>query len=406
HSAYNTANSLKTSLDTALNNKLWSHILNNTGYAKLDQYIDGSLVLDASVITYKNGNPAENYGQQLYNELQAAKSLAAQLVVELDSHETQYISQQLQQGQEQLTQVFTQDKGTWTRDLVDPNANDGYIVLNDSFTWDNDYTRTGEAAEQTIDLLSVVLHETGHIMGFTSGIDYSLENNTQYSGQQELSNFTPLDLYRFSADSNTANLSGNLFTIDGGTTILATLATGLDNDDYQASHWENRYDTSGIMDPTLSYQERAEISELDVQTMDVLGYDTNPDAAWAEDGSWTVDLDSYLESAKQQVANKLGVTVAWVEDNVSADYFDAILANGGDPNSESTDTTLENTDAFTEWWLDDNNTNNANGNGNGNDNGGLIDMWQSAHNAWWYNSEDQGTAEIWYQDLYEWLFPD
>ncbi|WP_200817762.1 NF038122 family metalloprotease, partial [Calothrix rhizosoleniae] len=384
--------------------------------------LDGSLVLDASVITYKNGNPAENYGQQLYNELQAARDLAAQLVVELDSHETQYISQQLQQGQEQLTQVFTQDKGTWTRDLVDPNANDGYIVLNDSFTWDNDYTRTGEAAEQTIDLLSVVLHETGHIMGFTSGIDYSLENNTQYSGQQELSNFTPLDLYRFSADSNTADLSGNLFTIDGGNTVLATLSTGLDNDDYQASHWQNRYDSSGIMDPTLSYKERAEISKLDVQTMDVLGYDTNPDAVWAEDGSWTVDLGSYLEDAKQQVADKLGVTVAWIEQNVSADYFDAILASGGDLNSESTDTTTDSTladiDAFKQWWLDNHNTNNGNGHGHGNGHGygnsnsglgnenNLINMWQSAYNAWFYSSGDEGTVDIWYQELYKWWFAD
>nr|MDJ0619957.1 NF038122 family metalloprotease [Calothrix sp. MO_192.B10] len=320
HSAYNTANNLKTSIDTTLDPKLWQKILNHDGYAQLDQYLQGNLVLDASVITYFDATTAQTVAQDLDTSLQAARDLAAQLVLELDSYETRYINQQLQQNQEQLIPVFVQDKGTWTRDLVDPNATDGTIVLNSNFTWDSDYSRTGEAGAQTVDILSVALHETGHIMGFVSGLDYTLEQNTLYSGQEQLSNFTPFDLFRFSEDSGIADLSGNLFSIDGGATIIATLSQGTDSD-YQASHWKRRYNALGVMDPTLWYGERAEVSELDVQAMDGLGYDVNPDAGWAEDGSWTVDLPSLLEDAKLQLADKLGVTVTWIEENLSAEFI-------------------------------------------------------------------------------------
>ena len=51
------------------------------------------------------------------------------------------------------------------------------------------------------------------------------------------------------------------------------MSTGKEGDGFQASHWERRYDPLGIMDPTLWYQERVDISDLDVLAFDIMGYD-------------------------------------------------------------------------------------------------------------------------------------
>ena len=72
------------------------------------------------------------------------------------------------------------------------NIFDGTIMMNQNFAWDFNYLRDAEAAENTLDFLSVALHETGHILGFTSSLDFSLQQETQHSGREELSNFSPL----------------------------------------------------------------------------------------------------------------------------------------------------------------------------------------------------------------------
>ncbi len=158
---------------------------------------------------------------------------------------------------------------------------DGTIMMNRDFAWDFNYLRNSEAAANTLDFLSVALHETGHILGFTSSLDFSLQEETLFSGRTELGNFSPLDLFRFSAESlaqnnpdgvvNDLSIGGVAwFSTDGGETISATMSTGKDGDGFQASHWERRYDPLGIMDPTLWYQERASITDLDVLAFDLM----------------------------------------------------------------------------------------------------------------------------------------
>ncbi len=172
------------------------------------------------------------------------------------------------------------------RYVLDESTNylDGTIMMNQDFAWDFNYIRDSEAAENTLDFLSVALHETGHILGFTSSLDYSLQQETLYSGRTELSNFSPLDLFRFSAESlsqnnpdgsvNDLSIGGvTWFSPDGGETLTAKMSTGKEGDGYQASHWERRYDPLGIMDPTLWYQERASITDLDFLAFDVMCYD-------------------------------------------------------------------------------------------------------------------------------------
>ncbi len=422
--ALNTAQVLAAELEVALD-YVWNKILTNTAYDQLDQYLQGNLVLDANAIQYQDINQAESIAAKLDQDLHPVRDLATQLSQQLtDSYEAQYLQQQLSVAVDKLAVIFEQDKGTWTRDLVDSNAVDGYITLNDDFAWDYNYLRDEEAPESTLDFLSVALHETGHILGFTSGIDYSLEQETLYSGKETLSNFTPLDLFRFSAasadtynpDGSVADLSGNWFSIDGGQTILAILAQGIDGngDGYQASHWERRYDPQGIMDPTLWYQERATISGLDVQAMDLLGWDLSDDALA---GDLSLNLDDLLLQAKINIAQQLGMTVAEIEaslngvplsDSDAVAAADAAIADGTIDTTDGTDTTggtdtstttsnIATIDEFKQWWLE-NSKHEDDKIGNP---GEFQKLWKSAYN-FWYGTGDN--AQVWWQDLYNWWF--
>ncbi|MEM6452472.1 MAG: NF038122 family metalloprotease, partial [Cyanobacteria bacterium P01_D01_bin.105] len=119
--------------------------------------------------------------------------------------------------------------GTWTRDLVDANALDGYILVSNAFEWNYDYTRSGDAPEGTLDFMSMALHEIGHQLGFVSGLDGALDLTQLYSGETQAEGFTILDLFRHSDESGAIdNPDGavsdltrgqnSYFSVDGGET--------------------------------------------------------------------------------------------------------------------------------------------------------------------------------------------
>ncbi|MEM6451125.1 MAG: NF038122 family metalloprotease [Cyanobacteria bacterium P01_D01_bin.105] len=203
-----------------------------------------------------------------------------------------------------------EDGGTWDRDLVDPNALDGYILVSNAFEWNYDYTRSGEAPPGTLDFMSMALHEIGHQLGFVSGLDGALELSELYSGETQAEGFTVLDLFRHSdASGEIDNPDGavsdltvgqnSYFSIDGGETNLGNFSNG---EDYQASHWERLQVAMGIMDPTLAYQERTSLGLLDLQALDVLGWDVDYKALKKE-----LDLDKLLKQAEKEVAKDLGL---------------------------------------------------------------------------------------------------
>ncbi len=300
---------------------------------------------------------------------------------------------------------------------------DGTIMMNQNFAWDFDYTREGVAGENTLDFLSVALHETGHILGFTSGLDFSLQQDTLYSGRTELSNFSPLDLFRFSAASlavenpdgmvNDLSIGGVAwFSPDGGETLAAKMSTGKDGDGFQASHWERRYDPLGIMDPTLWYQERASISDLDVLAFDLMGYDLAENAGNVENLFTTESLTELLAQAKVNLAAKLGVTVEWLEANadVSESSLDLIAQMEATVTPESstaeTSTSLSTESVETldekelkdfikgldkmmkdvyQWWSQNSNGKNS--------------SWQELYEWWAQNSSGKNSS---WQELYEW----
>ncbi|ELS05046.1 hypothetical protein Xen7305DRAFT_00047850, partial [Xenococcus sp. PCC 7305] len=302
---------------------------------------------------------------------------------------------------------------------------DGTIVINQDFAWDFNYLRNSEAEENTLDFLSVALHETGHILGFTSSLDFSLQEETLHSDRTELGNFSPLDLFRFSAASlaqdnpdgavNDLSIGGVAwFSADGGETLSAKMSTGKEGDGFQASHWERRYDPLGIMDPTLWYQERADISDLDVLAFDVMGYDLSESAQDVEELFTQEGLELLLAQAKVNLASELGKSLQWIEENIDVpstplevygemgiDYT-AILTTEDTPILELP--SANNLEDFSEeeladffkgldkmmgdayrWWAAHNGTNNS--------------SWQELY-EWW--AAHNGTNNSSWQELYEW----
>ena len=162
----------------------------------------------------------------------------------------------------------------------------------------------------------MALHELGHSLGFVSGLDGLIEIDELYSGDTEVEGFTALDLMRYSdasvtienPDGSVSDLSfggAAYFSLDGGETALAEFEAG---DVYQASHWQRFQNAIGIMDPTLGYQERTNISQLDLQAFDVLGWDVDYDALQAG-----LDLNALYDEALQTISQNFGVGVAAVE---------------------------------------------------------------------------------------------
>lgn len=208
---------------------------------------------------------------------------------------------------------------------------DGYILMSDlsgkGVSWDIGINRV---QSDELDLVSTALHEIGHALGFISGVD----NNEKLAGSNvsdqdfitATKRATPLDKFRFSRSSNGvsdlsygSNLEEKYFSIDGGSTQNATFASGSNKsrrgDGFQASHWKNRTDTIGVMDPTLARGERPRISMRDLRALDVIGWDINGSPAQAE----TIQLDyrALYNQARSSLAQRIGKNTTWLNQNSS-----------------------------------------------------------------------------------------
>ena len=231
--------------------------------------------------------------------------------------------------------------------IIDPHDNglDGYILMRDldgeddgilnNLRWHYDYS-DNPIANDSLDFLSVAIHEIGHVLGFISGLDQAdwLAGKRDVNEGNEddyysdlvgnLNNATPVDMLRFSQASYEQSgdgenwidmsLGGNAylsFTGSGGTPI-AYFATGesqdLGGDGYQASHWKRQDNALGIMDPVLATGQRREITELDIQLFDGIGWNIRTENADLE-----TDLETIYIEAKEVLANKIDATVEWMD---------------------------------------------------------------------------------------------
>jgi len=193
-------------------------------------------------------------------------------------------------------------------DFTGVAGNDANITFSSAFSFDFDPT-DGISAGQ-MDFIGVAIHEIGHALGFTSGVDtydyYAGPNgpgkatgnavdwNTQTVGNV-------LDLFRYSDDPNNVApgtgpaldwsvKTASYFSIDGGASQFngrSLFSTGAYNGDgRQASHFKDTPSGSGgchgvnqigIMDPTFCYGEMGVISATDLAAFDAIGWNINID---------------------------------------------------------------------------------------------------------------------------------
>lgn len=169
--------------------------------------------------------------------------------------------------------------------VANSNSNDASISFNNAFNWDFD--RNDGISSGAFDFVGIAAHEIAHALGFLSGVD-TLDSNASgtLSQDSQFTYVTPLDLFRYSADSKNANAIDwtadareKYFSIDGGATKLAAFSTGdVFGDGRQNGHWKDNLGL-GILDPTIPPGELLQISENDKLALDVIGWNRVGNAA-------------------------------------------------------------------------------------------------------------------------------
>jgi hypothetical protein len=229
--------------------------------------------------------------------------------------------------------------------LVDSHSSqlDGYILFSDlsqsaGIQWDYNVARDTPAAANSVDFLSVALHEIGHLLGFVSGVDNPNWLNTVLEGQQKIQNkelkgkwidnplkdeamkfANPLDLFRYSNESaalgkQDLSIGGEAyFSVDGGQTAIANFSSGkaadLGGDGYQASHWQyNSEAPLGILDPVLAANQQRNISAIDLSAFDAIGWDI-------AQSPLDINFGALKAAAEVQLAEQLGVATEWLNEN-------------------------------------------------------------------------------------------
>ncbi len=160
--------------------------------------------------------------------------------------------------------------------LFSGTGSDADITFSDLFSWDFDPSDGIGAGLQ--DFVGVAIHEMGHALGFTSGVDtvdWALGTDTDLDIYAV---YSSLDVFRYSADGVLDLAAGGnpYFSLDGGATNLGYFSTGSDNGDgNQASHWKDGLGL-GIMDPTANPAGQVNTpSELDKIALDAIGWDVD-----------------------------------------------------------------------------------------------------------------------------------
>jgi len=170
--------------------------------------------------------------------------------------------------------------------LISPTSSvdDARIVMNNSVNFDFDRSDGIEPGQ--VDFVGVAIHELGHSLGFTSGVvrieaNVDDDNNTAANSQFA----TLIDFTRHSDDSFaagavvdlTADTRSKYVSFDGGITVGAEgrdhFSTGeIFGDGNYAGHWRDNLGL-GILDPTAGGGELLFATELDINALDVIGFD-------------------------------------------------------------------------------------------------------------------------------------
>ena len=140
---------------------------------------------------------------------------------------------------------------------------DAIIEFSTNFQFATTRNADGSTPQGFYDLIGVAQHEIGHALGFVSSFDFSSPQQTNVP--------TLLDEYRFTALNTRATATGSAyFSLNDGLTSFASFSPG-GTGQYQASHWLQG--TGALMDPAVATGVSQNITALDIQALDVLGYD-------------------------------------------------------------------------------------------------------------------------------------
>lgn len=154
---------------------------------------------------------------------------------------------------------------------------DGSINFNSDLNFDFD--PTDGISKGAYDFTFTAFHEIGHIMGFTSGVDYydAYAPSNGYNWNYDWIGHG-MDIFRYSENGLDWSLGGDpFFSIDGGETALlgGYFSTGVNwGDGQQASHWKEGL---GMMDPTSRRGEMGVLNSLDLAAFDALGWNLSFD---------------------------------------------------------------------------------------------------------------------------------
>jgi hypothetical protein len=165
---------------------------------------------------------------------------------------------------------------------------DGRVTFSSNFAFDFDASDGIQAGK--MDFVGVAIHEIGHAIGFTSGVDlYDNPANANLT-MNNFGLFSSLDLFRYSNDPkgvapgsgpvlDLAVGSPSYFSIDGGKTQFngdSRFSTGRNfGDGQQASHFKDKGGCTGqigVMDPNFCFGQMGEVTGTDLAAFDAMGW--------------------------------------------------------------------------------------------------------------------------------------
>lgn len=342
---------------------LWQHLLDDDitvnlsiGFKQLPFGVLGSTGSEKLAVTYTEFVDAMGTQPQSADDTSAVQSLQAVPAFQLLINRTS--DNPAGSGS---AQIFLDDNGSannTTIRLTRANAkalgllpaaasgSDASITFSSDFNWDFEPDDGIDANH--FNFVFVAAHEIGHMLGFTSGVDILDYYSPPRAGPFHSNEFTYVnaaDVFRFSAES-VAQGAGTIdwaadnrpkfFAIDGGATNLGEYSRGRDHGDgQQASHWRDNQGL-GLMDPTVAPGEVSQITDLDSQFFDVIGYelaDAQIPPPTVADLSITADT-SFAVTYTVVVANDgpgdvIGATVANLVPGLIGDITWTCVASGG-----------------------------------------------------------------------------